>query len=191
MRVLPRRFALVRHVDESGVSGTGAVAYGVEFADGVTVLRWGWRSGTPSTGIYASVAAVEAIHGHGGKTIVWWIESPTESILDEEVAFERRRQGEQWGDQSHLPDGTGHSFDRPAAAAMYRHQCAKAHAEGRVTWRHILLEEVYEAFAESDPLRLRAGLVQVAAVAAAWCEAIDARAAAARGADEPRPGGER
>ena len=32
--MLPRRFALVRHVDYTGVSGIGVVAYGVQFGDG-------------------------------------------------------------------------------------------------------------------------------------------------------------
>ncbi|MEY9934267.1 hypothetical protein ABH926_008932 [Catenulispora sp. GP43] len=39
----------------------------------------------------------------------------------------------------------------------------------------MLLEEVYEALAEVDPAALRAELVQVAAVAAAWVEDIDSR----------------
>jgi hypothetical protein len=47
---------------------------------------------------------------------------------------------------------------------------------GVVTWRDILHEEVCEAFAETDPEALRAELVQVAAVAVKWVEAIDRRA---------------
>jgi hypothetical protein len=39
----------------------------------------------------------------------------------------------------------------------------------------VLDEEVWEAFAESDPAKLRAELVQVAAVAFRWIEALDAR----------------
>lgn len=42
-------------------------------------------------------------------------------------------------------------------------------------WDGILLEEVYEALAESDPAKLRAELIQVAAVAVAWVQAIDRR----------------
>lgn len=42
-------------------------------------------------------------------------------------------------------------------------------------WLHILREEVAEAFAETDPVALRGELVQVAAVAVAWAEAIDRR----------------
>jgi hypothetical protein len=41
----------------------------------------------------------------------------------------------------------------------------------------ILREEVYEAFAEEDPAALRTELIQVAAVAATWVDAIDRRAA--------------
>lgn len=37
--------------------------------------------------------------------------------------------------------------------------------DGTLTWWHILREEVFEAAAESDPDKLRAELVQVAAVA--------------------------
>lgn len=35
-----RRFVLVRHRDVTGVSGTGVVAYGVEFPDGAAAVRW-------------------------------------------------------------------------------------------------------------------------------------------------------
>lgn len=45
-------------------------------------------------------------------------------------------------------------------------------------WDGILLEKVYEALAESDPEKLRAELVHVAAVAVAWAQAIDQRAEA-------------
>jgi hypothetical protein len=69
-----RRFVLVRHVDPSGVSGTGVVAEGVEFTDGSVVLRW--RSDTPSTVVYANTAAVEQVHGHGGATDIEWIDRP-------------------------------------------------------------------------------------------------------------------
>ncbi|HYF53037.1 MAG TPA: hypothetical protein VEA41_02135 [Salinarimonas sp.] len=44
-----------------------------------------------------------------------------------------------------------------------------------MTYSQILAEEVAEALAESDPMLLRAELVQVAAVAVQWVEAIDRR----------------
>jgi len=65
-----RVFQLVRAEDVSGVSGTGVVADGVVFPDGVTVLRW--RTAGGSTAVYGSVEDVERIHGHDGKTILRW-----------------------------------------------------------------------------------------------------------------------
>lgn len=67
-----RRFQLVRAEDETGVSGTGIVAYGVCFPDGTAVLRWDTK--VSSTVFYSSLADLEAIHGHGGKTVVAWLD---------------------------------------------------------------------------------------------------------------------
>ena len=67
------RFHLHRQEDESGVSGTGVVAEGVRFSDGRCVLRWLTR--VSSIAIYNSIEDVEAIHGHGGKTIIQWEET--------------------------------------------------------------------------------------------------------------------
>jgi hypothetical protein len=61
-----RVFRLLRIEDESGVSGTGWVAEGVIFSNGWVALLW--LSETPSMGFYPSIDAVEAIHGHQGKT---------------------------------------------------------------------------------------------------------------------------
>lgn len=65
-----RRFYLQRDEDESGVSGVGDVAEGVEFLSGQVSLCW--LTDTPSIGIYDSIEDVETIHGHGGKTIIRW-----------------------------------------------------------------------------------------------------------------------
>ena len=70
----PKRFQLVRSEDVSGTSGTGVVAYGVEFGDGTAVLRWNTK--TSSTAIYGSVKDIEEIHGHGGATLVSWLDMP-------------------------------------------------------------------------------------------------------------------
>ncbi len=91
-----------------------------------------------------------------------------------DIAAERQRQHAKWGDQSNLPDGTGPQWADDADTA--RRLCDLAMRGGYVKWRHILREEVAEAFAESDPDRLRAELVQVAAVCVQWIEAIDRRA---------------
>lgn len=61
-----RDFILYRVTDVSGVSGTGVVAEGVEFSDGVCVCRW--TTDTPTTTMFNSITDVEAIHGHDGAT---------------------------------------------------------------------------------------------------------------------------
>lgn len=62
-----RKFWLERDVDVSGISGTGVVAEGIIFSDGVCVVRW--NSGPHmSTVVWPSIDDVVAIHGHGGAT---------------------------------------------------------------------------------------------------------------------------
>lgn len=92
-----------------------------------------------------------------------------------EVAGERHRQVHKWGIQ-HRPDGTGGPVMRDQAESM-KSRCQYLAEHGGADWRAVLLEEVYEALAEEDPAALRAELVQVAAVAAAWIEDIDSRTA--------------
>jgi hypothetical protein len=66
-----RRFILRRNEDETGTSGTGVVAAGVMFTSGHCVMEW--TTTVKSIGVYLSIADVEAIHGHGGKTVVEWV----------------------------------------------------------------------------------------------------------------------
>ncbi|PZG12966.1 hypothetical protein C1I95_24720 [Micromonospora craterilacus] len=107
-----------------------------------------------------------------------------------EVARERSRQDAKFGPQNH-PDGTGprqaiaigighmgeiaDQMRRATNAAAGRLPGLEHH--GPLTWRHVLLEEVFEALAEDDPAKLRTELVQVAATATVWIEAIDRRLA--------------
>lgn len=91
-----------------------------------------------------------------------------------DFAVERQRQIVKWGPQVH-PNGTGRMGD-DGLAGMYRDICDRNAREGQGTWRDILLEEVFEAIAESDDAKLRVELVQSGAVITAWIEAIDARA---------------
>lgn len=63
-----RLFHLQRDEDETGVSGTGRVAEGVEFSDGSIAVRW--LSHTACTNMYANVKQLMLIHGHGGRTRV-------------------------------------------------------------------------------------------------------------------------
>lgn len=67
-----RRFWLHRHTDVSGVSGTGAVAEGVQFTDGSVALRW--TSATPCTAVFDGVDQVQAVHGHAGSTQIRWLD---------------------------------------------------------------------------------------------------------------------
>ena len=73
-----RIFHLNREIDESGVSGTGIVAEGVQLSNGACVLSWltkpkGWDSAPVGVGVYESIRHVEAVHGHDGKTHVEWL----------------------------------------------------------------------------------------------------------------------
>jgi len=70
----PRPFFLNRLDDESGVSGTGIVAEGVQFSDGICVIHW--RSQYHGTTVYQNILEVEQVHGHGGKTEVCWGRAP-------------------------------------------------------------------------------------------------------------------
>lgn len=114
----------------------------------------------------------------------------TTKVLDE-VRAERARQDEKWGVQDHPDDDPTawwyNSRDRGARerraaelevpsehrAQFLTESAARMRA---VTWGHILVEELAEAVdAIGDSSALRAELIQVAAVAVAWIEAIDRR----------------
>lgn len=104
------------------------------------------------------------------------------------VARERTAQDMKWGEQNH-PDGTGdnqstwralesplfHETDSTGVADAARDACNRNHQFGVGTWSDILLEEVAEAFAETEPRSLKEELLQVAAVAVAWVGAIERR----------------
>jgi NTP pyrophosphatase (non-canonical NTP hydrolase) len=97
-------------------------------------------------------------------------------VLDD-VGDEREAQHDKFGEQN-PPDGTDNGTLSTRRADQARAQCQAAFAKGEGTWTHILVEEVYEALAEVDSTELRKELVQVAAVAVAWVEALDRRLAA-------------
>lgn len=104
-----------------------------------------------------------------------------------EVSEERGRQERKWGQQDH-PDGTGPwllLWGMPTTLAGHararnierwaRDRCQRAPDEGGDTYERILTEKWAEAIAADDPEKLRTELLQVAAVAVAWIEAIDRR----------------
>ena len=65
---------LVRTEDETGVSGTGVVAWVVQFPDGRAVTRW-CASEIRQTCVWDSVDEVLAVHGHDGRTVIVWDET--------------------------------------------------------------------------------------------------------------------
>jgi hypothetical protein len=102
-----------------------------------------------------------------------------------EVREERARQFARYGPNRENADGTG-----PAVAwlspicrvpadivePLFRHDYEMRELEdGAPTWMALVREEVAEAFKEEDPLRLRAELLQVAALCVSWMEKLDER----------------
>jgi hypothetical protein len=75
---LPRRFALHRRHDSTGVSGLGLVAFGTVYPSGQTTLAW-CCSDIASITVYESPDQVVQIHGHDGDTDIVWIDMPASS----------------------------------------------------------------------------------------------------------------
>lgn len=73
-----RRFQLKRIVDTSGISGTGIVAEGVEFTDGTVAIRW--RTKYSSTVFWQSMQEVEAVHCHGGNSVIDWLDKGNNNV---------------------------------------------------------------------------------------------------------------
>jgi hypothetical protein len=78
-----RRFRLLRHEDESGTSGVGYVAEGIEFSDGSVMLHWfnednpdveTTRDGFSFKPGPDGVEDTIEVHGHGGRTEIEWID---------------------------------------------------------------------------------------------------------------------
>ena len=68
-----KAFYLERLKDESGVSGTGIVAYGTILPSGHCVLEW--VSLHSSINIYKNIQDVELIHLHGGSTVLKYFDT--------------------------------------------------------------------------------------------------------------------
>jgi hypothetical protein len=75
---MTRRFELIRHTDITGASGTGRVAVGVLFEDGVAVTHWltehsstvVWHGGHENS----AITAIQKIHTHGGHSEIRWLD---------------------------------------------------------------------------------------------------------------------
>ena len=72
MTTKTRRFILRRTEDVSGVSGVGDVAEGIQFHDAQCVLSWFGQF--HSMEVHPSIEQVEILHGHGGRTVVVWLD---------------------------------------------------------------------------------------------------------------------
>lgn len=114
------------------------------------------------------------------RTVLWDL-AEAQVMLEQRIAApvhadiyaEQVRQFVKFGEQ-HREDGTGGPV-MARRADEARACCEYLAKHGGADWRAVLLEEVFEAMAEDDPAKLRAELVQVAAVCATWVQDIDSR----------------
>jgi hypothetical protein len=147
-RAKVRRIALVRHEDVSGVSGTGVVAYGVLFPDGTIVLRWDTK--VRSTTFYDSLADLETITGHGGKTTVELLDEMNELIPPSSVADanipDQSAVAAGYGATSNLPDAYTEPDD---VSCLHCHEQI-VRMEG-VGWVHALTQKKWS----DDPIAFR------------------------------------
>jgi len=111
------------------------------------------------------------------------------NILDD-VAREVDAQFEQWGEQTHpsldayaatwlgTAERVAEEYEIPTATRA-KFLCENAREFKRMTWAHILIEEVAEAIEagtlEGEGEHLREELVQSAAVIVSWIKCIDDR----------------
>ncbi len=67
-----KRFVLQRDEDESGISGEGIVAEGVQFSSGKCAMHW--LTDVTSVAMYDNIEDLESIHGHDGKSKIMWLD---------------------------------------------------------------------------------------------------------------------
>jgi hypothetical protein len=81
------------------------------------------------------------------------------------------RQNEKWGEQNHPMQDDRLPYDSMRSTAkLYKKINDNA---VHPSWFFILMEEVYESFAHTDPAKQREEMVQVAAVAVQIIEYLD------------------
>lgn len=102
---------------------------------------------------------------------IYEINRANTQVLDD-IRAEMVRQSSIHGEEGH-PDGTSPWYGTDARTWKGINESAAEH--GELTWGGILLEEVFEALAETDPVKLRKELLQVAAVAGSWAKDLDRR----------------
>lgn len=107
--------------------------------------------------------------------------TPMKSVL-EEIAKERQRQDDKWGEQNHPsvdhklkargPERLCEEYEIPSESRA-KFMCDLADERKELTWAHIAVEELSEVVAAPDEQKRREELVQLAAVVVAWIERID------------------
>ena len=75
MSLKVKPFYLLRHDDQSGISGTGIVAIGCQFPNGRIVMQW--CSYRTSLEICDSLDNLIEIHGHNGKSEIVFGDPPS------------------------------------------------------------------------------------------------------------------
>ena len=90
-----------------------------------------------------------------------------------EINNERERQIEKYGEQNHPMHKTT-VFTAEAIKELSR-EIKSVNDREDASWLTILIEEIYEAFAETEPEKQRGEMVQVAAVAVQIIEYLDRR----------------
>lgn len=134
------------------------------------------------SGIPHGLARSAALHFE--EQIMWPVKTwlvPGGAAIGEvlgDIAMERAKQDAKWGEQNHRDIPRTAAGKIRESADRSRVACEKAARAGTLSWAHILDEEFCEAMAEAaegNEDKLRAELIQVAAVATAWVECIDRR----------------
>ena len=94
-----------------------------------------------------------------------------DNIFDE-IRAERRRQDEKRGEQNHqMLDKCVPTQYMEDGASIYK----EINSSEKRSWFSIIQEEIYKAFAETEPEKQREEMIQVAAVAVAIIEYLDRR----------------
>ncbi|MBP5922147.1 MULTISPECIES: hypothetical protein [Streptomyces] len=151
------------------VDGREAIAY--------VILRPGPKQGT----VLLEAAATEGTDQHQVAQALrhisdQWAPRPGLQGVLSEIAVRRGRQRTAFGgDEHHLPDGTGQHPETIDAdvAQMARDQAAEF---GHLDWLHVVRAAAAGVFAECRQPDLRAALVDLAAYATGWIQALDHRA---------------
>lgn len=157
--IFGRAFVLQRDIDLTGVSGTGTVADGVEFADGTVVIRW--RGEHASTVVWSDLADALLVHGHAGATHVVWATAESNAVHAQRAADAEQR------------------FD-DLRAEVQRQQAAQARRTGAsslgadLRWGAERLHAEHRAVYDDAGQRTAEGILRAAGLLDEWAAAADA-----------------